>query len=230
MRRKAFLCAARILLRMENSEERRESITKIGNPRKPAGDAGRIMLGRMNESHANLTSWAISLLMLDGGDEVLDIGCGGGAALRKMSGKITSGHLTGVDYSDVSVSLSRENNADGIRTGKMNIVRASVEALPFEDISFDKIITVESFYFWPNPSENLREVCRVLKHGGRFALAADVYTHAGMSDESVESIKKYELYAPTADEFTDMFLRAGFSKTELHTEPDSDRIVVLGIK
>lgn len=215
---------------MENIEAARESVTKKGNPKKPEGDAGRVMLGRMNESHASLTAWAISLLELDESDCVLDIGCGGGAALRSMSGSIMSGHLTGVDYSDVSVLLSRENNADDIESGKMEIIEASVEALPFADGSFDKIITVESFYFWPSPAENMREVYRVLKSGGRFALAADVYTHDGMSEESIESIEKYELFAPSAVEFTEMFKNAGFSRTVLHTEPDSDRIVVLGIK
>ncbi len=215
---------------MENRESAQKSITEKGNPKKPEGDAGRLMLGRMNESHASLTAWAISLLELEEGDRVLDIGCGGGAALRRMSGSIMSGHLTGVDYSDVSVSLSRENNADDIESGKMEIVEASVEALPFADGSFDKIITVESFYFWPSPAEDIREVCRVLKSGGRFALAADVYTHDGISVESVESIKKYGLFAPSADEFAEMFKKAGFSRTVLHTEPDSDRIVVLGIK
>ena len=43
------------------------------------------------------------------------------------------------------------------------VLEGSVEALPFADDGFDKIITVESFYFWPDPQENLKEVRRVLK-------------------------------------------------------------------
>ncbi len=208
----------------------RESITKLGNPKKPEGDAGRVMLGRMNESHASLTAWAISLLELGGGDCVLDVGCGGGAALYRMAELVTAGRLVGVDYSPVSVSLSRETNAKEIAEGKTEIIEASVEDLPFADGTFDKVISVESFYFWPRPTDDLSEVCRVMKKGGRFALAADVYTHEGMSKESRESIEKYALFAPTTDEFAEMFARAGFSCTEIHTEENTDRIVVVGIK
>ena len=52
----------------------------------------------------------------------------------------------------------------------MDLVEASVEKLPFADNAFDKIITVESFYFWPDPAENLKEVYRVLKEQGTFLL------------------------------------------------------------
>lgn len=210
--------------------ENQESITKKGNPKKPEGDAGRVMLGRMNESHAGLTAWALSFLDFDGRDEVLDIGCGGGAALMRMSGYIPSGHLTGVDYSDVSVALSRENNAADIKAGKTTILNASVDDLPFGDGTFDKIITVESFYFWPDPKNDLREVCRVLKRGGSFLIAADVYDSGNMSEASAESVRKYELFAPTAEEFVSMLTAAGFSSVEIHTEDGSDRIAVVGKK
>ncbi len=210
--------------------ENQESITRKGNPKMPEGDAGRTMLGRMNGSHAGLTAWALSVLCPGSGDCVLDIGCGGGAALRRISEIVTSGHLTGVDYSDVSVALSRETNADDIAAGKTEIIKASVEALPFADESFDCIITVESFYFWPDPLENLREVCRVLRRGGRFVIASDVYTHEGMSHESVESIHKYDLFAPTAGELSELLTSSGFSSTELHIEDGSDRIIAVGIK
>lgn len=80
-------------------------------------------------------------------DRVLDIGCGGGATLQRISKRIGKGHLTGVDYSPVSVELSKKTNRKDIADGKMEIVEASVEELPFSDSSFDKIVTVESFYF-----------------------------------------------------------------------------------
>ncbi len=213
----------------KNIKEQKK-ITKLGNPRKPESDAGRMMLERMNESHAELTARAVELLDIKDGDSVLDIGCGGGGALRRMSGLIKSGHLTGVDYSDVSVALSRENNSGDIAAGKTEIIEASIEALPFADGTFDRILTVESFYFWPHPAENLREVCRVLRRGGRFVIASDVYTHEKMSEASRSSVEEYGLFAPTADEFKDMLTDAGFSDIVLHTEEGSDRIIVVGVK
>lgn len=213
-----------------SADEARESITKKGNPKKPEGEAGRMMLDRMNESHAGLTLWALSFVGFEEGDSVLDIGCGGGAALRRISGMIKSGHLSGVDYSEVSVELSRENNADDIAAGKAEIICASVEALPFPDSAFDKIITVESFYFWPHPADDLCEVYRVLKPGGSLLIALDVYNGDHISKAAAESIEKYELFAPTEGELRSMLEDAGFSSVELHTEEGSDRIAAVGRK
>ena len=155
-------------------EEKQKAVTAAGNPAKPTGEAGEQMLARMNESHAPLTAWGLSHFTWRGDEAVLDIGCGGGANLRRMSAHVTTGHLTGIDYSATSVQTSRQTNAAAIAAGKMEIYEGSVEALPFADNTFDKITTVESFYFWPNPQENLKEVRRVLKPGGTFLLIAEI--------------------------------------------------------
>ena len=84
-----------------------EEVTRIGNPRKPEGTEGEEMLERMNQSHYEVTGWALSYWEMQEDDRVLDIGCGGGATLHRMAEKVTSGHVTGVDYSDVSVETSR---------------------------------------------------------------------------------------------------------------------------
>ena len=132
-----------------NSEIRtQQQITDSGNPRKPTGDDGQKMLERMNESHYAVTGWALEHWNINESDIILDIGCGGGATLKRMSDSVVSGHLTGVDYSSTSVEMSKETNYDSVKSGKTDIIEASVEHLPFLDNSFDKIITVESFYFW----------------------------------------------------------------------------------
>ncbi|WP_337470839.1 class I SAM-dependent methyltransferase, partial [Mitsuokella jalaludinii] len=120
-----------------------KKITTAGNPAKPTGEAGEKMLARMNESHAELTAWGLSFFHWQGDEDVLDIGCGGGANLHRMSSHIESGHLTGVDYAKTSVETSRQTNADDIAAGKMTVCEGSVEALPFSDDEFDKITTVE---------------------------------------------------------------------------------------
>lgn len=207
-----------------------EEITRKGNPRKPQGEEGMQMLCRMNESHSAVTEWALDFLNFQEEDQVLDIGCGGGATLKRMSERIGKGHLTGVDYSEVSVKLSQEMNAADIRNGKMEILEASVEKLPFEDGKFDKIITVESFYFWPNPEENLKEVLRILKKGGVFLLVADIYQKDGLGKETLENIKRYDLFNPTQEEFRTLFQQAGFTKIEVHTKEGEDWICIAGEK
>lgn len=205
-------------------------ITKQGNPRKPEGVAGEEMLSRMNESHYEVTGWALDLWTIEAKDSILDIGCGGGMTLKRMSERAKEGHLTGVDYSPVSVQESKKLNETDIKSGKMEIIEASVEAMPFSDNSFDKIITVESFYFWPDPLENLKEVYRVLKKDGVFHLVADIYGKEGLNEKQLSNIKEYQLFNPTKEEFIELLKSAGFKNVVAHTKEGTDWICVEGRK
>lgn len=207
-----------------------KAITAAGNPAKPIGEAGEQMLARMNESHGPLTAWGLSHFTWRGDETVLDIGCGGGANLKRMSDCVTTGHLTGVDYSETSVQTSQQTNAEAIKAGKMDVSQGSVEKLPFADDSFDKITTVESFYFWPDPPENLKEVSRVLKKGGTFLLIAEIYERPDLSPATRENIKHYNLYNPTPEIFETIFRKAGFTAVTVHIEPKEGWICVEGKK
>ena len=209
--------------------ETEKSITEQGNPAKPVGKAGEEMLIRMNASHYDVTGWALDFMELSGNETVLDIGCGGGETLKRISQK-TTGHLTGLDYSPVSVKMTSQRNAEIIASGRMNVIEASVEKMPFSDNSFDRIITVESFYFWKNPPENLKEVHRVLATDGIFLIVADIHGGIELSGKQLENIRKYNLYNPAPEEFYELLSDAGFKDVKIHTESGTDWICAEGRK
>lgn len=208
----------------------RMSVTEAGNPRKPQGEAGKIMIERMNESHAEMTAWALDKLDLKPTDKVLDVGCGGGAALKRLSGRIDGGKLYGIDYSEVSVEASKELNKADIERGKMEIHQGSVSKMPFEDNLFDAIITVESYYFWPDLEEDMREVFRVLKEGGTFMLIAEMYLNDDLDEHHIEMAKKFELRNLTVDEFKALFEKVGYKETKIHLKDGKYWICVEGKK
>ena len=70
--------------------------------------------------------------------------------------------------------------------------------------AFDKIITVESFYFWPDPAENMKEVYRVLKEQGTFLLVADIYQKEDLQEQVRENIQRFHLFNPTQEEFREL--------------------------
>lgn len=211
------------------ASEGQEEITRKGNPRKPQGEEGFSMLRRMNESHGPVTEWALGFLNFQENDRALDIGCGGGATLQRISKRIGKGHLTGVDYSPVSVGTLEKTNRKDIAGWK-----DGDRELPWKnclsDSSFDKIVTVESFYFWPDPEENLKEVYRVLAEDGTFLLVADIYQKEGLTREVLENIERYQLYNPTPEHFRELFETAGFAEIAVHTEEGTDWICVEGRK
>lgn len=205
------------------------SITEAGNPSKPQGEAGKVMIARMNESHSEMTAWAFDFLPLKKTDTILDIGCGGGAALKRLSGRIKEGKLYGIDYSPVSVEASKKLNAKDIQNGKMTILEASVSDMPFEDDAFDAIVTVESYYFWPDIKKDMQEVKRVLKKGGVFMMVAEMYMHDGLDDHHIEMGKKFGLRNFTIDEFKELFESTGFESCDIHTKKGEHWIAVMGV-
>ena len=216
---------------MANTDWREtDRVTAEGNPRRPEGEAGRAMLARMNESHARLVDWGLSHIDLHAGDTVLDIGCGGGNTLARMAERVTEGHLVGIDYAETSVEASRAFNAPLIEAGRMEILHGSVEHLPFADEHFDAVVTVESFYFWPNPEECLKEVTRVIKKGGTFLLLAEIYGRDDLPESIREKIAGYALTNPTPEEFERLFRAAGFAVVETHFKEGEYWIAVRGVR
>ena len=140
--------------------------------------------------------------------------------------QLTTGHATGVDYSSVSVEETGKLNEAFVKEGKLTVLEASVEKLPFKDDTFDKIITVESFYFWPDPQANLKEVHRVLKKGKIF----DKVNIRNSLCRKSKNITRYELFNPTEEEFREIFQIAGFAETVIHTRDGENWICVEGHK
>jgi len=98
-----------------------------------------------------------------------------GGRYRKLSALAPQGKVFGLDYSADSVAVSRDTNAKDIEAGRVQIEQGSVAALPFPDRSFDIVTAVETHYYWPDLSANVREILRVLKPGGTFVLIAETY-------------------------------------------------------
>lgn len=101
---------------------------------------------------------AVEQMRLQPGARVLEVGFGGGALLRAMAAK-------GADAWGVEVSEAMVARARGL-----NVRLAPAESLPFDDGSFDRAVSVNSLYFWPDPAAALSELARVVKSGGRLTL------------------------------------------------------------
>jgi ubiquinone/menaquinone biosynthesis C-methylase UbiE len=143
--------------------------------RKPSGPLGRRVVQAMNLGHATMTDWGLEQVTVPKNAVILDVGCGGGRTVRRLAALAPEGKVVGLDYSAASVAVSRDTNAQGIETGRVQIEQGSVAALPFSDRTFDIVTAVETHYYWPELPANVREIVRVLKPGGTFVLIAETY-------------------------------------------------------
>lgn len=143
----------------------------FGNTRKPEGWMGKLMAKGMNVGgHAAMAKWALESLPVKADAEILDVGCGGGGNIGRLLEKCPQGHVTGIDYSKVSVEQSSKYNRKAIDNGRCRVLEGNVQALPFKDASFDCVTAFETVYFWPTIEDSFRQVLRVLRPGGSFMI------------------------------------------------------------
>jgi ubiquinone/menaquinone biosynthesis C-methylase UbiE len=155
--------------------------------KKPTRFVGRLFARLMNGSHSALTDWALTHFRVDRDAKVLDVGCGGGRTLEKLAELATS--VYGIDYAPGSVAESRAHNKRIIAEGRVHVEQASVSRLPFTDDFFDLVTAIETQYYWPDVVNDMREILRVLKPGGRLIMVAESYK-GGRGDWLLGSVMK----------------------------------------
>jgi ubiquinone/menaquinone biosynthesis C-methylase UbiE len=110
-----------------------------------------------------MTDWALSRLSVQDSRAVLDVGCGGGGALLRLSELAPQAELHGIDCSPQSLSVAARTNRRLIEQRRVSLQEADVSGLPYDDGRFDLAVAINSHYFWPDLAEGLREIMRVLQ-------------------------------------------------------------------
>lgn len=146
--------------------KRIEASLLAGQHGHPTGMIGRMLGERMVRQHVPETTWTIELLDLKPEDHVLELGFGAGRAIELVAARVSNGRIAGVDISQEMVRSASRRNARAIKAGQVSLRLGDLVALPYPDSQFDKIFTIQTFYFWSDISQALAEVFRVLKPGG----------------------------------------------------------------
>jgi SAM-dependent methyltransferase len=136
--------------------------------RYPTGLVGQIIGERMVRQHAPETAWSIALLDLQPSDRVLEIGCGAGRGLALALKHGLDQPIIGVDLSATMIQSAARRNGAARTCGQLALLRGDIAALPFHDRRFDKIVSIHTFYFWPNPRAIVDQIVALLADGGRF--------------------------------------------------------------
>lgn len=202
----------------------------VENAGRPQGFWGKMMIKSMNKGHSELTDWALVHLEIKRNYNALDIGCGGGKTVSKLCKRIGNGKVFGIDYSELCVEKSKKLNKNNIMCGKASILQSSVSSLPFEDNKFDVITAVETYYFWPEKLNDLKEVYRVLKSGGKLLLVFEMVKSEEEPHKWDNVEKSLGIEAVSKDGIADILLHAGYQNIRTYSKSSTGWLCVTAEK
>jgi ubiquinone/menaquinone biosynthesis C-methylase UbiE len=108
----------------------------------------------------------LEALTLAGGERILDVACGTGELERRLLDRWPRLRVIGAD---LSLEMLRRAEVKPV-AGDVSWLQAEAGALPFADGAFDWALCANSFHYFRNPLESLRELLRVLRPGGRLLI------------------------------------------------------------
>lgn len=170
----------------------------------------------MESHHSDITDQTIVIMNIKPADRILDLGCGTGWASRRLAWIAAAGEVTGIDVADEMLRRA-EQASQGIRN--VRYLWGSAENIPAASDSFDKVLSVESFYYYADQGKALDELHRVMAPGGKLFILINLYKDNHYSLRWVTELK-VPVQALSEAEYIDLLKKHGFNKIEAHRIPD----------
>jgi ubiquinone/menaquinone biosynthesis C-methylase UbiE len=172
---------------------------------------------KMEQHHLDITLKTLRRMDMRTGERVLDLGCGSGWATRLLARMVgDDGKVVGLDVSDEMVRQASEASKE---FNNVVYVQGSAEQIPQEDNSFHKVLSVESFYYYADQNQALRELFRVMAPNGRLFILINLYRDNEYSLQWVDKLK-VPVHVRSEAEYLEMLRRHGFEDVDAARIPD----------
>jgi ubiquinone/menaquinone biosynthesis C-methylase UbiE len=174
----------------------------------------------MENHHISITQQTLALMKLKPGERVLDLGCGAGWASRLLAQLVSGGDRPGqVVGLDVSDEMIRRARATSQQYDNILFVVGSAQQIPWQEDFFDKVLSVESFYYYGDQGSALDEVRRVMAPGGELNILINLYKDNSYSLRWVEELN-VPVQVKSEQEYMDLLKAHGFESVRAERIPD----------
>lgn len=174
----------------------------------------------MEHHHISITQQTLALMGLKAGERVLDLGCGAGWASRLLTQLVADGEqpgqVVGLDVSDEMIRIAR---ASSTAYDNLMFVVGSAQQIPWEENFFDKVLSVESFYYYGDQESALDELFRVIAPKGELYILINLYRDNHYSLRWVDELK-VPVQVRSEQEYIELMTESGFEDVRAMRIPD----------
>ena len=172
----------------------------------PQGIFGQILVRLLNRGNAQMNDLTIEQLGIEPGDNVLEIGFGGGDLIAKLVSTGIPELIAGVDLSTEALKVCSRRFRPLTQQGVVKLHQTSAENLPYPEDEFQKICTVNTIYFWSTPQLVFSECRRVIKKHGTLAVCYNSKTFLEQTKLALHGFITYKVV-----EIESLMQSAGFA-------------------
>lgn len=184
---------------------------------KTAADYDEGWEGKLSEKFYSLVTDNVTLSK---GEKLLDVGCGTGTILYRLS-KQSEFDGYGIDVEENMLSEARE------KCPQMNISLCSCDNTPFDDNGFDAVVACMAYHHFPDKDAFAKESARILKSGGKLFIADPNFPlPVRKVINTALSVHKVVGEFFTADEIAEHFSQYGFERVLMKKDGYAQIIVM----
>ncbi len=160
----------------------------------------------MEKEHGKNVSKFLEKISFDKPFSFLDVGCGNGWVVRKISANPKCLKAVGIDKSKKMISQAKKNK----KSNEM-YVHTDVESWKYTG-KFDFIFSMESIYYANSIDVALKKIFKLLKPGGQFFCGTDFYSD-NKATAKWSKMMNMQMHLHSKKEWKEFFVNIGFETT-----------------
>lgn len=184
--------------------------------RQPQGENGQQVAAKMNQSNRGINLACLRYLQAPERGRILEIGPGNGAFVPELLQLADGLRYTGLDWSADMVALASQLQQTWLTSGQARFVQGDAAKMPFAEQSFERVLAINTLYFWQDPEQVLSEIRRVLCPAGQLCLALGDRSFMQQLPFTAQGFRLYD-----GDEAKALLRKSGFQLVAAHAYYES---------